>query len=511
MENNIDNSNEKEQPEKQSSTSSAGDENTGSTQQNEESKIDPAKLKADFQGTYKNAKTFLKDLLDIRSDTDRDSTIEAVKKDITFKGHNAWILVFSIFVASIGLNVSSTAVVIGAMLISPLMGPIVGMGLSVAINDVDMLKRSLINLGVMVGLSVITATFYFMISPLTGSNAELEARTYPTILDVLVAIFGGLALIVAKTKKGTIASVIFGVAIATALMPPLCTVGYGLANLNFADAGGALYLFSINATFIALSTFVVSKLLGFPLVKYANSKRRKRIAQIASFIAIIVMVPSVYLFYAMLKESYFKQDAERFVKNELALYTDSFLQKNATVTTYNSGTDPKIEVSFLGKEIPSSVIGVWREKMKTYPNLKNASLIILQNENTESYDQLQFMKEFKYRDSLLMLNKDERIAYLEKELDNLSRYKRNSIPFSNVSNEARINYENLVQFGYAQKVISNFDKIDTIPEFYAVWDAEISRELKQQNEQKLKRWLQYKLALDTLILQSSRQPKVATE
>ena len=182
--------------------------------------------------------------------------------------------------ASIGLNVSSTAVIIGAMLISPLMGPIVGIGLSVAINDVDTLRRSLINLGVMVGLSVFTAFLYFWVSPLTGSNAELEARTYPTILDVLVAIFGGLALIVAKTKKGTIASVIFGVAIATALMPPLCTVGYGLAQGNFSDAGGALYLFSINATFIALSTFVVSKLLGFPLVRYANSKRRRVTAQI---------------------------------------------------------------------------------------------------------------------------------------------------------------------------------------------------------------------------------------
>jgi len=174
------------------------------------------KLSEDLKGTFGSFKSFLSDLLDIRSDTDRDSTIEAVKKDITFKGHNAWILIFSIFVASIGLNVSSTAVIIGAMLISPLMGPIVGIGLSVAINDLDTLKRSLINLGVMVGLSVITAFLYFWISPLTGSNSELEARTYPTILDVLVAIFGGLALIVAKTKKGTIASVIFGVAIATA-------------------------------------------------------------------------------------------------------------------------------------------------------------------------------------------------------------------------------------------------------------------------------------------------------
>ena len=167
------------------------------------------------QSAWKGLNLFFKELLDLREETDRETTIENVKTDISIKGHNAWILIFSIFVASIGLNVSSAAVVIGAMLISPLMGPIVGLGLSVAINDVETLKKSLINLGVMVALSVITAYLYFSISPLTKETPELLARTYPTILDVLIAIFGGLALIVAKTKKGTMASVIFGVAIAT--------------------------------------------------------------------------------------------------------------------------------------------------------------------------------------------------------------------------------------------------------------------------------------------------------
>ncbi|HIB37830.1 DUF389 domain-containing protein [Mesonia sp.] len=468
-------------------------------QENTELDSKSEKLSKDLKGTFGSFKSFLSDLLDIRSDTDRDSTIEAVKKDITFKGHNAWILIFSIFVASIGLNVSSTAVIIGAMLISPLMGPIVGIGLSVAINDVDTLRRSLINLGVMVGLSVFTAFLYFWVSPLTGSNAELEARTYPTILDVLVAIFGGLALIVAKTKKGTIASVIFGVAIATALMPPLCTVGYGLAQGNFSDAGGALYLFSINATFIALSTFVVSKLLGFPLVRYANSKRRRVTAQIASIIAIIVMVPSIYLFYNMLKESYFKQEATRFVEEELMIYEDSFLQKNSTIFAYNGGTDPKIEVSFLGKEIPSSVISLWRTKMKNYKNLEDASLIILQNENTESYDQLQYMREFKRRDSLSILNKDERISFLETELKKLSKLAEHQIPFNKVSKEAKINYDGLASFSYADKIISNFNTTDTIPEFRVVWADSIPQQDIQKNEMKLKEWLQFTLELDTLV------------
>ena len=220
------------------------------------------------ESAWQGLKLFFKELLDLREETDRETTIESVKTDISIKGHNAWILIFSIFVASIGLNVSSAAVVIGAMLISPLMGPIVGLGLSVAINDVETLKKSLINLGVMVALSVITAYLYFSISPLTKETPELLARTYPTILDVLIAIFGGLALIVAKTKKGTMASVIFGVAIATALMPPLCTVGYGLAIGNINYAGGAIYLFC----FYSLNHFLNCKNFTIPNGKICQFK-----------------------------------------------------------------------------------------------------------------------------------------------------------------------------------------------------------------------------------------------
>ena len=297
------------------------------------------------QSAWQGLKVFFKELLDIRDDTDRDATIEAVRKDISFKGHNAWILVFSIFVASIGLNVSSPAVVIGAMLISPLMGPIVALGLSVAINDVETLKRSLINLGVMIALSVVTAYLYFELSPLTKESPELIARTYPTILDVFIAIFGGLALIVAKTKKGTIASVIFGVAIATALMPPLCTVGYGLAIGNMSYAGGAFYLFSINAVFIALSAFVVAKLLRFPLVRYANSKRRKRVAQIATIIALLVMVPSIILFLNLLKVELFENRASDFVKTNLNY-------EGAEVVKFSKSYDKnEINVYFIGKLI----------------------------------------------------------------------------------------------------------------------------------------------------------------
>ncbi|WGK63572.1 DUF389 domain-containing protein [Croceiramulus getboli] len=457
-------------------------------------------LSKDAKGLWEQLRHFLSELFSIKKDSDRDSTIESVRKDIPFRGHNAWILIFSILVASLGLNISSTAVVIGAMLISPLMGPIVGVGLSVAINDIDTLKRSLVNLSVMIGLSVLTAFLYFSISPLTALTPELEARTYPTILDVLVAIFGGLALIVAKTKKGTIASVIFGVAIATALMPPLCTVGYGLAVGEWAYALGAMYLFSINAVFIALSTFVVSKLLGFPLVKYANSKKRRRIARLATLIAVIVMIPSCILFYDLLQESYFLRDANQFVENELDDFEGAYLQRNATVLDFGGGKDSRIEVSFLGKTIPPEIEQSWRTRMKDYNKLENTSLIVLQNENTESYDELQYMRELKRRDSLDLMSKEDKIAFLEQRMKSLERLEQGTIPFAQLSEEVKIIYKGITRFSFAPVISTDFKKSDTIPTFTTRWADSLSTREANQKQKELYDWLKFKLKLDTLEL-----------
>ncbi|MFC7356612.1 DUF389 domain-containing protein [Jejudonia soesokkakensis] len=460
----------------------------------EEAKFEHTKLNA-----FESIKKFLSDLFNIHNDTDRDATIEAVKKDISFKGHNAWILIFSIFVASIGLNVSSTAVVIGAMLISPLMGPIVGIGLSVAINDVDTMRRSFVNLGVMVFLSVLTAFLYFTISPLTEETPELVARTYPTILDVLIAIFGGLALIVAKTKSGTIASVIFGVAIATALMPPLCTVGYGLAvgNLNYAT--GALYLFSINAVFIALSTFIVSKILRFPLVRYADSKRRKRIAQIASVVAIIVMIPSVILFLNLLKEQIFTNRTKDFVKNivqyegtEVVKFSQDYKEKN-------------IQIYLIGRIVPEAEITDWKNKLKEAEDLEDANLIVYQGADqsgelqqristslkTEILEDLYVNSEERLRD------KNDRIAFLE---DEIAKLKIRDIPFSELSKEVKLLNKELEQFSYSKRVSTNFEKIDTIPVFNVTWSKSLRNREKEEKNKQLAEWLQFKLKLDTLVL-----------
>lgn len=467
-------------------------------------KIDkPAEEEQQFEAVKTNAweslQEFIVGLFDIHKDTDRDSTIEAVKKDISFRGHTAWILIFSIFVASIGLNVSSTAVVIGAMLISPLMGPIVGIGLSVGINDILMLRRSLINLGVMMFLSVLTAYLYFWISPLTQETPELLARTYPTILDVLVAIFGGLALIVAKTKKGTIASVIFGVAIATALMPPLCTVGYGLAIGNMSYAGGALYLFSINAVFIALSTFLVAKILRFPLVRYANSKRRRVIAQLASVIALVVIVPSIYLFVNLLSEQVFETKTKEFVNNviqydgaEVVKFTQDYEQKN-------------IDIYLIGKPVPQSQITEWAEQLAATSKLEQCNLRIYQGTDRSGELAAQIsgdlktdiLEELYVKNETAIRDKDERIRFLENEVARLKV--KEQITFKDVSDEVKLLYPSLEAMSYAERETTNFDeKLDTIAVFNLKWNENVRKRERDANNELLASWLKFKMKLDTL-------------
>ena len=218
-----------------------------------------------------------------KNDVDKNLVVNSIKKDISMIGTTSWILVCSILIASVGLNADSTAVVIGAMLISPLMGPILGLGFSIATNDLDTLRNSSMNFIAMVSISVLTAFIFFLVFPIKDESSELLTRTEFDIRDVLIAFFGGLALIIAKTKKENISTAIFGVAIATALMPPLCTAGFYLAIYDFTSAGKAMYLFTINSMYIIVATYLVLKVLKFPLLNYTNSSNRKLVSRILTF------------------------------------------------------------------------------------------------------------------------------------------------------------------------------------------------------------------------------------
>jgi uncharacterized hydrophobic protein (TIGR00271 family) len=241
---------------------------------------------------------FLQKIVDIRSSSDPQRAINAISEGVSIRGYNMWLLFCSAVLASIGLDTSSTAVVIGAMLISPLMSPILGIGLAFGIHDNTLFLRSLKNFGAAVVLSLIASVLYFFISPFAHPTPEIEARTYPTLLDVLIALFGGIAGIVSASRAGS-SIAIPGVAIATALMPPLCTAGYGLATGQWRYFAGAFYLFFINAVFISLATYWIVKYLHFPKTVFATKRQRNVYFLIYSLIAVLVTAPSVYFLYTV--------------------------------------------------------------------------------------------------------------------------------------------------------------------------------------------------------------------
>ena len=258
-------------------------------------------------------KNFLKEYLDLRKDKDNElATVDSIRKGVEFKGANLWILIFAIFMASLGLNVNSTAVIIGAMLISPLMGPIMGVGLSVGLNDFELMKRSLKSFLITTLFSVTTATVFFLVSPVAEGQSELLARTSPTIYDVFIALMGGLAGVVALSTKEK-GNVIPGVAIATALMPPLCTAGYGLATGNLIYFLGAFYLYFINSVFISLATFIGVRVMHFQRKEFVDKNREKKVRKYIVLIAVLTMCPAVYLTVGIIQDTFFESAANRFV------------------------------------------------------------------------------------------------------------------------------------------------------------------------------------------------------
>lgn len=253
-----------------------------------------------------------------------------IEKGIEFKGTNLWILMCAILVASVGLNMNSTAVIIGAMLISPLMGPINGMGYGIATYDMPLFRRAIKNFTFAVGVSLITSALYFFITPVSTAHSELLARTSPTIYDVLIAFFGGLAGILAISSKLK-GNVIPGVAIATALMPPICTAGYGLATLQFNFVFGALYLFTINTVFIAVAALLVCQVLKFPIRSVVDPQKRKGVNRIISAVLLVTIVPSIIFGYNLVQQENFNEAANRYIQNISVLKSAYLLESNVDV------------------------------------------------------------------------------------------------------------------------------------------------------------------------------------
>ena len=288
-------------------------------------------------------KKLLHTLLSLKENTDYQKTVSTISAGVSLRGYNLWLLLCSTMLASIGLDTNSTAVIIGAMLISPLMSPILGVGLSVGIHDKKLLMRSLRDLLLAVFISLFVSVIYFFISPLSEPTAELQARTFPTLLDVLIALFGGFAGIVSISRKQEI-NAIPGVAIATALMPPLCTAGFGIATQHWNYFFGAFYLFFINAVFITLATYIIVKYLKFPITGFINIKTENRYRLWLSLIAVIVLTPSAYFLYTIYKEEIIKNDINNLVLAPIRKHGNEILkwevvQKDSVmqIKVYNSG------------------------------------------------------------------------------------------------------------------------------------------------------------------------------
>jgi len=301
-----------------------------------------------------------------------------IQKGIMIRGTNLWVLIFAIFIASLGLNTNSTAVIIGAMLISPLMGPIIGMGYSMGVYDFALLKESFRNFLIMIVVSLITSAVFFTLPLISSTQSELLARTQPTTYDILIALFGGLAGMVAQTRKDRTGTVIPGVAIATALMPPLCTVGYGLATFQFKFMLGALYLFTINSIFIALASFIVTRVMNFKMIGELDPLRIKKLKNLMIIIIILVTLPSVLIAISIIQRSSFESNTRKFV-DEAFNYENTIVVEYTS--NYNHGRRKKssIEVRLFGEPLSDNVINNIRAQMSSVYHLPNVDLVVRQS------------------------------------------------------------------------------------------------------------------------------------
>lgn len=429
----------------------------------------------------------------IRQDTDYDATVDYISKSVEFSGVNVWILFFAIIIASVGLNVNSTAVIIGAMLISPLMGPITGLGLAVGTFDEDLLKQSLKNLAIMVGISLIASTLYFLISPISDARSELLARTQPTIFDVFIAFFGGLAGIVATSRKSQSITIISGVAIATALMPPLCTAGFGIATGQIWYFLGAFYLFFINSFFIALATFVMVRFLHFPQKKYVNASRTKTVKRLISVFTLIVLIPSVFLAGDVVREAAFNTQSLKFVKDFQENENFQNVQVIASDREYHHRSQT-VTMSLVGNPLSAKEISDLQASLQNAYGLKKAKLIIRQTgEAIDITKQNEIIEDILDKKDAALAKKDSTIADLRSKINKIQNAETLS---AQLAKEIYVQHPDVRRFAitdlvqYDTKTLEN----NTIAVVYLQWKDNDYKE----EETELLKWLKVRLGVEEL-------------
>lgn len=431
---------------------------------------------------HKQIKDFFVRNFDVRQEKEDElETIESIKKGIEFKGTNLWVLIFATFVASLGLNTNSTAVIIGAMLISPLMGPIMGFGLGLGIFDFDLIKRSFRNFATATVFSIITSTLFFLISPISEAQSELLARTQPTVYDVLIAFFGGLAGIVASSTKSK-GNVIPGVAIATALMPPLCTAGFGLASGNMYYFFGALYLFFINSVFISLATYLVVRVLKYPKKVFLDKQREKIVSRYVGIIVFFTIVPSIFLSYNLIRSSYFNTRASHFVVEELSFPNTQILNKVITDTSDKR----EIRVVLIGENVPETMIDNARVKLPKY-GLKDVSLVVQQGFGQETdINELKslLMKDLYKNSEEVLRNQAIQIDSLKRNLDIYQGYDRLT---TELIPEIKVLFPFVQEASLSRTYLMSTDSIK--PDMVMLVYLKSKTKVHETEQKKIKEWL----------------------
>lgn len=416
----------------------------------------------------------------LQGEEDKAVVLQNVKANVGFKGPTLWILACAILIASVGLNVNSTAVVIGAMLISPLMGPIVGAGFALGMSDFKLLRRSLINLLIVTVVSLLTASLYFYLTPFKEAQSELLARTSPNIYDVMIAFFGGLVGVIALTRvdKG---NPIPGVAIATALMPPLCTAGYGLATGNWKFMGGALFLYLINCTFICLGTVIIVRFLRYPEVEFLDEEKKRRVRFITTSLTLLLIVPSIYFAYKFIQEQKFQKQVSVFLK-------ESFEQKGNTLIFQrtNAKSRPRtIELAFLLRRFTRHEIDSLNTQLPAY-GLADTRLIIRQD---SSFLSSATMRQESENEALTQNN--QAVISLQQELQKYTFEKADLFP------EIKALFPEIRSFNLAKYQIAlTADSTLALP--VALYQADT--DLTRPERQRLYDFLKVRLPADTLEL-----------
>ncbi len=420
---------------------------------------------------------------------DEQETIHQISSGVVFHGANLWVLIFAIFIASLGLNVNSTAVIIGAMLISPLMGPIIGMGLAVGINDFALLKRAFKNYAVATVISVITATIYFALTPLNEAQSELLARTSPTLYDVLIALCGGAAGILAMATKGK-GNVIPGVAIATALMPPLCTAGYGLAMGNLYYFFGAFYLFFINTVFICLATFLGVRMMKFERKHHDNHETLVRVRRYILAVVIVTMVPAVFMTVVIIRKSFFENNVRKFVKNELVF------KGTQIISTDINKKNKVLSVVAVGKEIENKERDNAQIKMANY-GLDGYTITIYQGTQSDSVlrlnNKLTDIASSNKANTQTMLEQSARIRQLESQLYSYTRYGQS---VNDINSEMKVLFPSYYGLGLSRTAEASADS-DAVKEYVLAVVKVRGRQVNAETN-RLQRWLGERLKADSI-------------